>query len=381
MNFRLWLAKFARLDPAVLVLTLALSAAGIVLIESASIPIERPLGEIQTRFFVYGCIGMIAVALVPYPKWVKLGPLAYFGLLGLLVAVATIGTTVNGSQRWLTIGSFQFQPSEPMKTALVLMLAACFRRGEPVKRVRDCLPLLILAMIPFFLVARQPDLGTALMYIPIALGILFIGGLPFRAIFFMSATGAALAYAGFRFLLHPYQRERIISTFFRENLADYERAREGFQLLQSLRAVEGGGLSGQGYRLGVVTQSGTLSHSYNDFIFSTIAEEHGFVGASLVLLAVLLLVLACYRVGYVCRDPSGRVLCTGVGTLIAAQALVNAGVAIGLVPTTGIALPFLSSGGSALVSMMMAVGLVLSVSVHPIIPMNRPSVERNRPSS
>ena len=261
------------------------------------------------------------------------------------------------------------------------MLAACFKRGDPLKRVRDWLPLLALALVPFFLVARQPDLGTALMYVPIALAVLFVGGLPLRAIVAMAVTGAGIAWAAFRFLLHPYQRERVISTFFRENLADYEQAREGFQLLQSLRAIEGGGVSGQGFRLGLVTQSGTMPHAYNDFIFATIAEEHGFVGAGLLLLGVLLLVLACYRVGFVCRDPAGRIICTGVGTLIAAQALVNAGVAIGMVPTTGIALPFLSSGGSALVSMMMAVGLVLSVSVHQIIPLNRPSVERGRPSS
>jgi len=191
----------------------------------------------------------------------------------------------------------------------------------------------------------------------------------------MFAAGIVLAFAAFRWFLHPYQRERIISTFFRENLADYEKAREGFQLLQSLRAVGLGGMRGNPDPEGTLSGSGALPESYNDFVFATVSENYGFVGASLLLAALLCLVLACFRVGFVCRDPAGKVICTGVGTLFAVQTLVNAGVALGVVPTTGIALPLVSSGGSALVAMMAALGLVLSVSVHPSSPLARGSME------
>ncbi|MEY2742494.1 MAG: hypothetical protein RIS21_862 [Planctomycetota bacterium] len=376
ISFGALVRKALKLDPLVLIFAVGIALFGIHAIDlGMSETTPRPLAAIQWNYFLLGTAVMIGVGCVPYSRWVALGPLAWGALLVLLIGVAVAGTTVNGSRRWLSLGGFQFQPSEPMKTALILVLAKCLDRGEPVRTVGRWLPLLLFAVVPFGLVVRQPDLGTALMYVPIALAVLFVAGLPLRVVGSMFAAGIVLAFAAFRWFLHPYQRERIISTFFRENLADYEKAREGFQLLQSLRAVGLGGMRGNPDPEGTLSGSGALPESYNDFVFATVSENYGFVGASLLLAALLCLVLACFRVGFVCRDPAGKVICTGVGTLFAVQTLVNAGVALGVVPTTGIALPLVSSGGSALVAMMAALGLVLSVSVHPSSPLTRGSME------
>jgi rod shape determining protein RodA len=193
-----------RLDPLVLVFTLGIALFGIHAIDlGVSETTPRPLAAIQWNYFLFGAVVMVAIGCVPYARWVALGPFAWTALVGLLIGVAVMGTTVNGSRRWLSIGGFAFQPSEPMKTALVLLLAKCLDRGDPVRRWTQWVPLFILAFVPFALVVRQPDLGTALMYVPIAAAVLFVAGLPLRVVGGLLVSGAALAFAAFRWLLHP----------------------------------------------------------------------------------------------------------------------------------------------------------------------------------
>lgn len=356
-------AALRRVDRPTLFLALLLGALGLVAIASAGGDKATELWTGQAKFFAFGVALMAPVALMPYQRMLKYAWPAYLALVVCLALVFFVGPTINGSQRWLRFG-FNFQPSEPLKVVLVLLLARRFRFGRPMRSWRDWAPALAIVAVPLVMVARQPDLGTSLLFLPTGLAVLFAAGLPWRALGALALLGLLLGVVTFFFLLKPYQQERIRSTVFRERLADYERAREGYQLGQSILAIKSGGVLGQGVGRGTITQSGRLPYAYSDFAFAAVAEEAGFFGGAAVLLLVLLLVLSIFRVGLLTRDPGGRLLCVGIGTLIAVQTAVNAGVALGVVPTTGMPMPFVSHGGSSLVTFLVAVACVLSVSVH-----------------
>jgi len=356
-------AKLRRVDRPTLLLTITLCGLGLAAIASASAD-EGRLASGQAKILLLGAVALVPMTLIPYQRLLRYAPAAYLALVGALVAVLFVGPVINGSQRWLRAFGFVLQPSEPLKVVLVAALARALRFGRDLSSVRRWGPPLLTALIPMALTARQPDLGTSLLFAPTALAMLFVAGIPWRAVLALGGLGVAFAVAAFFFLLLPYQRERVLSTVFHERLADYEKAREGYQLGQSLLAVQSGGFAGAGWGKGPVTQSGRLPYCYSDFVFAAVSEEFGFVGAAGTLALLVLLVGATWRVALLTRDPSGRLLCVGVGTLIAAQSAVNVGVSLGVAPTTGMPLPFVSHGGSSLFTFLMGVGLVLNVSVH-----------------
>lgn len=351
----------ARVDRPTFILALLLSVTGILTIASAGGEGAEELWRGQAKFLMLGLAALGPIILVPYPRLIRHAWLLYAGLIACLVAVLWVGPVLNGSQRWLRVG-FNFQPSEPLKVVLVLLLARQFRFVRTERSLLQWGRALFLIALPIVLVARQPDLGTAMLFVPTGLAMLFAAGLPWRGILVLLLVGVLLAVCTFLFLLKPYQRERIRSTIFLERLADYEKAREGYQLGQSILAVKSGGAAGHGFGRGPVTQSGRLPYAYSDFAFAAVAEEGGFLGGIGVLSLVLLLVLSIFRVALLTRDPQGRLVCVGIGTLIAVQSAVNMGVALGVVPTTGMPLPFVSHGGSALVTFLVGVGFVLNVS-------------------
>lgn len=351
----------ARVDRPTFVLALLLSVTGILTIMSACGEASEDLWRGQAKFLLLGLAALGPVVLIPYPRLIRHAWLGYAVLIACLVAVFWIGPVINGSQRWLRFG-FNFQPSEPLKVVLVLLLARQFRFVRSERSWVQWGFALVLIAVPIVLVARQPDLGTALLFVPTGLAMLFAAGLPWRGLSALVVVGLLLGVFAFFFLLKPYQRERIRSTIFLERLADYEKAREGYQLGQSILAVKSGGAAGHGFGRGPVTQSGRLPYAYSDFAFAAVAEEGGFLGGVGVLSLVLLLVLSIFRVALLTRDPQGRLICVGIGTLIAVQSGVNVGVALGVVPTTGMPLPFVSHGGTALVSFIIGVGFVLNVS-------------------
>lgn len=354
-----------RADKPVVLFTALLIAAGFGAIASAGG--DRAIGLLirQAEACALGLVLLLVVVLVPYQRLLKLAPPVYASLLCALALVFVIGPRINGAQRWLAFGTFQLQPSEPLKLVLVLLLARLLRFGRELESIKSWLPALALTLVPVAMIMKQPDLGTSLVYVPVGIALLFVSGIPMRSLMVLGLLGATIAVIGFLFLLHPYQKERIRSTVFHDRLAPYEANREGFQLKQALAAVEGGGWTGQGYLDGAVTQSGRLPESHNDFIFAVVAEEVGFVGSGAVLLLYLLLVLAILRVGVRTRDPAGRLVCVGVAALVTAQSAVHVGVSLGVVPTTGMPLPFISYGGSALLTFLVAIAFVLNVSCHP----------------
>jgi rod shape determining protein RodA len=360
----LWL-RIRRLDLPVMLFTALLVGVGFGAIASAGGDRAEGLLLRQLQAFGLGIGLLLLIVFVPYQRLLRLSIPVYGVLLLMLALVFAVGPHINGSQRWLVFGGFTIQPSEPLKLVAILLLARLLRFGRELDSMKRWGPALLLTLLPVAMIMKQPDLGTSLVYVPVGIALLFVSGIPVRSLVFLGILGAVIAVIGFLFLLHPYQKERVRSTVFHDRLAPYEANREGFQLRQALTAVQGGGWTGHGFADGAITQSGRLPESHNDFVFAVISEELGFAGASFVLLLYLLLVAAILRVGVRTRDPSGRLVCVGVAALITAQSAVHVGVSLGVVPTTGMPLPFISYGGSALLTFLIAVAFVLNVSSHP----------------
>ncbi|MFT7616973.1 MAG: rod shape determining protein RodA [Planctomycetota bacterium] len=292
----------------------------------------------------------------------------------LLALVPLIGVSRNFSQRWLEIGGFSLQPSELMKIAFVLALARLLRFRGDFSRFRNLVPAGALVALPVGLIFAQPDLSTAILFVPTALSMLFVAGAEKKHIGMILCGGALAASIVFAFFLEPYQRERVFSTFGSNTLTKAERAREGYQLEQSINSIAIGGFTGQGWSQGTQNRLNKLPYRHNDFIFAVLAEEFGFLGCTALFACILLLLLLVLRVAYLTRDVAGRLTCVGLGTMFACQSLVHIGVNLGIVPTTGMTLPFVSAGGTSLLTFSVAVSIVASIAKEPARGFGGPSV-------
>lgn len=315
----------------------------------------------QVGWAVIAVAAGAVVACVPTDWWLRRAWVGYLATLGLLALVPVIGVTRNNSKRWLELG-VSIQPSELMKIAFIIAMARLLRwRRRDARAASLLLPGLLFA-VPALLIFAQPDLGSALLFVPVALAMLFLSGLPGRQMATILAGGVASGAIGYAFFLQPYQRSRVLSTFQRDSLPLSERMLEGYQLEQSLRSIGIGGLDGQGLGAGLQNQMNALPYRHNDFVFAVVAEETGFIGAALLLALLVGLTWFVLRAALGTRDPGARLICVGVGTLLATQGLIHVGVNLGVVPTTGMTLPFVSAGGSSLVTYALALGLVVAVA-------------------
>ena len=308
----------------------------------------------------------LALAAVDYRFWIRQAWWIYAATLVLLVLVLVAGRKVYGAYRWLVIFGIPVQPSEFAKISTVLLLARVLGGGAIHPRSFGTVVVtLALMAIPFFLILIEPDLGTAMVLVPTALFMLFAAGGALRYLIGMGLMGLGGIAFGLsplaRFVLTEYQQERI-QTFLdpsRDPLGS------GWNAMQSAIAVGSGGLSGKGFLNGTQNVLGFLPRTVSptDFIFPVIAEEKGFIGASLLLLAFAAL-LTCYlRTAWTAKEPAGSLLATGIASLLFCHVFVNIGMTIGLLPITGLPLPLVSSGGSFMVSTLAGFGLVQSVHV------------------
>lgn len=374
---RAWTAA-RRLDLRVVGPALALMLVGLLLIASASSRSGTAYHLIQARWAVVSLLASAVLIAIPYPQLLRLSPWLYLGGLGLLVAVKLVGPTINGSQRWLLLGSFRAQPSELMKLALVLLHARLLRFGRPLVDPRRTMLIIGLAGPPMLLVLVQPDLGTTLLFVPITLGIAWTGGLPRKHLLVLMVLGLVAVGAGYSVVLKPYQKERIRATWQYSGMGGAQRAGEGYQLHQSLLAVGNGGFWGEGWGQGTRIQAGRLPHRHNDFIFAVAGEEFGFLGSVVILGLLLGLGAGICAVARRTRDPAGRVICVGVACLVTAQGLIHIAVVTGVAPTTGMPFPLVSYGGSALLSTTASLALVLNVSLHRVSVAVRPAPASDR---
>lgn len=346
-----------RLDVPFLLSTLVLCLLGLVMIYSATGQ-DSALVLRQAIMMGAGLALMVFFSMVGYEVWGRMHWLLYLVLLGMLIAVLVVGSSAKGAQRWVELGPLgAFQPSEPAKLLLILVLGRVLagrEDGEEEPPFPRFVKALALMGIPMLLVMLQPDLGTALATAGVGMVMMFAAGIPARWL-----GGLVLAaLAAFPFVLHDYQRERLF--VFMNPEADPTDA--GWNLIQSKIAVGSGGIWGKGLFQGTQNNLGFVPEHHTDFIFTVVGEELGFVGAASVVLLFAYLVAHALRVAdSSTRDRYGFLVATGIGTLFAIHVLINVGMTVGLMPITGIPLPFLSYGGSAVMTNLMAIGILTSI--------------------
>ena len=356
-------ARLRNVDPLILLLTLLFMSVGFLVIRSAGHGVEDWHLR-QLRWYGIGLVATMVTMLVPYPKLLRWSPGFFLVGLALLVLVLQFGTLRNHARRWFVMGGVNLQPSEFMKVAFVLLIARMMRFPRVQEIASYWLMPLALAVVPTLLILKQPDLGTSLLFLPVAFAVVYVAGAPRRGVLGVIALGIIVAILAYSFVLKDYQKERIWSTYNYGSLTPAQRAGPAYQLTMALVCVANGGMFGTGYGEGAMTQSGALPEQHNDFVFGPIAEEWGFAGATVVLLLIAGMFLAILRVAFKTRELGGRLLCIGVAALFALQSLVEVGVTLGLAPTTGMPLPLISYGGSSFLVYMILLGLVQSVSIH-----------------
>ena len=311
----------------------------------------------QAVWFGVGMLALVALASLDYRRLVRAAPAVYLlGLTGLGL-VFTFGRSVSGARRWITLGPMSVQPSEIFKICFILMAVWVItsRWAQPVGKTTLALALSIV-VVPFALIIKQPDLGTALLLVPV-LVVLFVGaGMRLRLLGGLGAAGlAALPLAWL--VLKDYQRERILVFLdpFRDPLGS------AYNVIQAKIAIGSGQLLGKGVAGATQSRLAFLPERHTDFIFAVFAETWGFVGCLVLLMCYVLLLLRGFDIAASSREPVGRLVALGATTLLAGQVLINVSMVTGLLPVVGIPLPLMSYGGSSMLASLMGLGLLLSV--------------------
>ena len=321
------------------------------------------LSEVKKQLFgvAVGAAAMAFTTRIPYAFWgrrkVVMTGVGLSALLLLLVVIPGVGTSINGSRRWLKLGGISFQPGEFAKYAVVLFMAmALTARGRKIQRFfRGILPVLIVPGVMFLLILEQPNLSTAGTIIIVSVLMVMLAGAKWRHMLCLGAGGLALgAYYAWS---EPYRRERLLS--FTNPFA--KMSDEGYQLSQSLIAFGSGGLFGMGLGQGRQKYA-YLPYPESDFIFAIVGEDFGLAGCLVVIALFVAFMLSGMRIALRCEDKFGCLLAAGITGMISVQAFINMGVVVGVLPTNGLPLPFFSAGGTSLSITMAAVGIVLNIS-------------------
>jgi rod shape determining protein RodA len=356
------LSSYRDFDWVLLGFVLLLSLISVLEIKSATLHTKfHGFDHKQIGFLAVGLLLMFLISLIDYHRLIDVAPWAYGISILSLVAVLAVGTKVLGGRRWINLGhGFHFQPSEWVKLILIVSVARYFwgLAGRELSW-RDIAKAFALVGIPMAFVLKQPDLGTALTYLPILICGLFLGGIRFRQavlilLGLVLVVGVAIKSGKH---LKPYQQARI-NAFINP---DSDPRGSGYQIRQSLIAVGAGGVWGKGANKGTQTQGDFLPIPYTDFIFAAFCEEHGFVGAVGVLLLYFLILMRLIQNAQTASDLPGSFIIMGVVGVIVFQVAVNVGMVVGLMPVTGIPLPLLSYGGSSVLFTFMALGIVMNI--------------------
>jgi rod shape determining protein RodA len=353
--------SFRDFDWTLLAMVLILCTVSVLEIYSATL--HTKYSGFHTKQFLYIAAGLAAMFLfskIDYHKLIDFVPWAYGVCLLALVAVKLFGTKVLGARRWIKVGHMQFQPSEWVKLILILAVARYFANlGGRSLTWRDIFKAFALVGVPMVLVLIQPDLGTALTYTPILVAGLFLGGINVRQALILLTCGTVLIAGVWTSgkILKPYQKARLTSFINPDN----DPKGTGYQIRQSLIAVGSGGVWGQGAAKGSQTQGDFLPIPHADFIFAAFGEEHGFVGAVLVLLLYFFILMRLIQNAQTAADLSGSLIIMGVVAVLTFQIAVNVGMVIGFMPVTGIPLPLMSYGGSSVLFTFLALGAAMNV--------------------
>jgi len=345
---------------------------GFVMLMSIISVLEIYSATLQTKFhgfhskqMIYLAVGiplMFVISLIDYHRLIEIAHWAYGISIVSLLAVLVVGKKVLGARRWIGLpGGIHFQPSEWVKLVLIVAAARYFwgLSAKDELSWKDIGKGFALVGVPMLLVLKQPDLGTAMTYAPVLVAGLFFGGISWKKAAVLIITFLVLVVGVWKSgkVLKPYQKARLTSFQHPEN----DPKGSGYQVRQSLIAVGSGGIWGKGTSKGTQTQGDFLPIPYTDFIFAALCEEHGFVGAVLVLILYFLILIRLVQNAQTAKDPPGTLLVMGVAAVMLFQIAVNVGMVLGMMPVAGIPLPLLSYGGSSVIFSFMALGIVMNV--------------------
>jgi len=343
------------IDATLLVLILTLSMLGLAALFSASI--DNPSRVMaQVVNLTVALVAMWLVAQVPPQTMMRFAIPAYVVGIAFLVAVALFGDVVNGARRWLHVGVTRFQPSEMMKLALPLMLAWYFHKHESTLKLHNFFVAAVILVVPFGLIARQPDLGTAMLVGAAGFYVIFFAGLSWKVMGSLFAVGLAMLPIGWGFL-HDYQRKRVLTLL--DPTSDPLGA--GYHIIQSTIAVGSGGLWGKGWLNGTQAHLEFIPERHTDFIFAVFSEEFGLIGNIVLLILYALLIARALMIANTGATVFARLLAGAMALMFFTYAFVNMGMVAGILPVVGVPLPFLSYGGTALLTLFIGAGILMSV--------------------
>jgi rod shape determining protein RodA len=355
---RWWLEAISHIDMPLLLITLGIMSMGLLTIFSATFDgNNRAFGQVMNLLVAMICMWVLAQT--PPPRIMHFAvPLYVVGLV-LLVCVFLFGVKVNGARRWLSLGFTRIQPSEIMKIAMPLMLAWYFNKYESVLRFKHYVVAALLLFVPFALVAKQPDLGTGLLIGAAGFYVLFLAGLPWKVMAILAGSVAAAAPFLWN-MLHDYQRKRIMTLIDPSS----DPLGSGYHIIQASIAIGSGGPLGKGYLSGTQTHLEFIPERHTDFIFAVFSEEWGLLGNTVLVILYTLLIGRGMMITSVAPTMFSRMLAGSITLSFFTYAFINMGMVAGILPVVGVPLPFMSYGGTALVTLFIGIGMLMSIQSH-----------------
>ncbi len=315
----------------------------------------------QAQFVLLGLVIILVVAVIDYRYWSSLASLFYVFGIGFLIVILLIGNLAFGSTRWVNVAGINIQPSELVKIIMIIVLADFFARNrDRIHDFRTIIKSFLLTAGVVVWILLQPNLSTSIVIFVLWAAMLWLSGLPLKYIGLFVVVGI-IAFAILFPFLETYQQERIFNFIFPDPNASYG---DNYNVEQALVTIGSGGWFGMGYGHGSQVQLRFLKVRHTDFIFASMAEEFGFIGTVLVIAVLVFVILRCIRVARHASDPFGALIAYGFAALLFFQTSVNIGVNLNVIPVTGLTLPFVSYGGSSLISLVLGIGLVESVAAH-----------------
>jgi rod shape determining protein RodA len=353
-------SRILNIDFPLLFILIALCSIGLAVLYSASAEsifyVKR-----QATFMLIGLFAMIVIAQFQPRLWERWSILIFLcGLLS-LVAVLFFGVGAKGAQRWLDLGVTRFQPSELMKIAVPMALASYLGKRHLPPRFKHVSIAVIATLIPVLLVARQPDLGTSLIIFSSGFFALFLAGLGLRYLIFTALVAIAAIPTMWFYVMLDYQKQRVLTLLSPEQ----DKLGAGWNIMQSTTAIGSGGLSGKGWTLGTQSQLNFLPESHTDFIIAVLAEEFGLIGVLGMLLLYLLLIGRCMLIALNAQSMFGRIMAGTISLTFFVYIFVNMGMVSGILPVVGAPLPFISYGGTAIVTLFLGFGILMAISTEP----------------
>ena len=351
-------------DWGLLCVTLIISFIGLMTLYSAvSAGISTPQKVLYVRQLIWyglGLTAMIISFLFHYKALERWASVFYLFCILLLIAVLLFGRYIGGSRRWLTIASISIQPSELVKIATIIVLARYYSNLAKTTglKLKELLMPSVLVVIPFILIVRQPDLGTAVLVLLIAASITCFVKIEKRTLIYIIAF-CGIIIPSVWFFLKEYQKQRILTFLNPER----DPLGTGYHIIQSKIAIGSGMLYGKGFLQGTQNAFSFLPEEHTDFIFSVLAEEWGFTGSLVLLFAFLMLIVCGLNIAYGCRDSFGTILAVGITAMLAWEIFINIGMVAGIVPVVGVPLPFISYGGSSILTVMISIGILMNISM------------------